>query len=121
MVNLNKQEIENLRLAILANLEDSNAKDITAINLAGKSDLCSHMIIVSATSERHAVSIAEKLIFSLKHHALDIPFHAEGLTEGKWVLVDTADIAIHIFHPEIRAYYDLETLWQDPKSRNKQN
>ncbi|MBT5827776.1 MAG: ribosome silencing factor [Alphaproteobacteria bacterium] len=119
MNTLNKQEINDLKTKILENLDESKAKDVLAIDLDGKSDLCSYMIIASGTSDRHVMSIAEKLILELKQKNNEVPYSAEGVTEGKWALIDTSAIAVHVFHPEVREYYDLESLWYKPNSRNK--
>jgi len=117
MAILDKAAIDALKNSIENNLEESKAKDIVTIDLEGKSDVCNYMIIASGTSDRHVVSIAEKLIYHLKHEEDDIPYNSEGLDQGQWVLVDTAGIVIHLFHPEVREYYDLETLWSNPKTR----
>ena len=111
-----KENIETLKKSIVANLEDSKANDIIIIPLEGKSDICDYMVIASGNSDRHTISIAEKLMQFLKHEA-KAPYDAEGLDDGKWVLVDSHSIVTHIFHPETREYYNLETLWADPKSR----
>ena len=95
---------------IIENLDNSKATDILNIDLTGKSDICTHMIIASGTSSRHASSIAEKLVEFLKHDKQET-YIVEGLDEGKWVLVECNQIIIHIFQPETREQYNLETLF----------
>lgn len=94
------------------NLEDSKAINITTMDLSDKSDICSYMIVASGTSDRHVISIAEKLIYHLKHIE-NIDFKTEGLDEGKWVLIDTISIVVHIFLPEVRDLYHIEELWSE--------
>ena len=108
---MNKNNINSLKKDILENLESNKAANIVEINLEGKSDICNYMIIAEGTSDRHVISIAEKLIFYLKHQEGNIHYASEGLDDGKWVLIDTISIVVHIFHPETREIYDLETLY----------
>lgn len=99
-------------------LEENKAEEISLINMAGKNDICDYMLIASGTSNRHVISLAEKIIQYIKHDT-QLNYHSEGMDDGKWVLVDTPQIITHIFHPETRLYYDLETLWSNPKQRSK--
>lgn len=108
---LAKDAIPNLKDTILATLEDNKAEDIAIIDLAGKSDMADYMIIASGRSNRHVGAIADNLLQTLKDKGLG-PFQAEGLPECDWVLVDALDIIVHIFRPEVRAFYNLEKMWQ---------
>ena len=104
--------MNNISKEIVENLEDSKAKDIINIDLKNKSDMCENIIIANGTSNRHAISIAEKLIQFLKHDKKE-HYRVEGTDEGKWVLIDTNSTIIHIFTPETREYYNLEELWAE--------
>lgn len=95
---------------IVESLEDSKAEDITVINLAGKSDMADYMIIASGRSDRHVSAIAEHLSQKLKASGVS-SFSIEGLRDGNWVLIDVADIIVHIFRPEVRDFYGLEKMW----------
>ncbi|MFB9912169.1 ribosome silencing factor [Rhizobium paknamense] len=98
---------------VLASLEDSKAEDIVSIDIAGKSALGDHMVVVSGRSNRHVAAIAEHLITDLKDEGFGAP-RVEGLEAGDWVLIDTGDIIVHIFRPEIREFYNIERMWATP-------
>lgn len=102
-----------LQLA-LASLEDSKAEDIVTIDIAGKSALGDYMIVVTGRSSRHVMAIADHLISDLKDEGLGNA-RVEGLEAGDWVLIDTGDIIVHVFRPEIREFYNIERLWAVPE------
>lgn len=96
----------------LASLDDSKAEAIIPIDMRGKSTLGDYMIIASGRSHRHVSAVADHLLRALREAGYrDIKI--EGLEGGDWVLVDTGDIIVHIFHPEIREFYNLEKIWVD--------
>ena len=95
---------------ILQILDDAKAEDTTAIDLAGKSPMADYMVISSGRSDRHVGAIAEQLRTKLKRHGVS-GIRVEGLPHCDWVLVDTGDIIVHIFRPEVRSFYNLEKMW----------
>ncbi|WOC16404.1 ribosome silencing factor [Pseudochrobactrum sp. MP213Fo] len=98
---------------LLASLDDSQAEDIISIDLRGKSALGDYMVIASGRSQRHVGAVADHMLTALK--AIGVrDMMIEGLEGADWVLVDTGDIIIHIFHPEIREFYNLEKIWVTP-------
>lgn len=99
---------------VLASLEDSKAEDIVTIDIAGKSALGDYMIVVSGRSNRHVTAIAEHLISDVKDDGLGTP-SVEGLETGDWVLIDTGDVIIHVFRPEVREFYNIEKMWAAPE------
>ena len=97
----------------LASLEDSKAEDIVAIDIQGKSPLADYMIVASGRSHRHVSAVAEHLIRALKeagHGAARV----EGMSGADWVLIDSGDVIVHIFRPEVREFYNLEKMWLAP-------
>ncbi|MBB5275582.1 ribosome-associated protein [Rhizobium rosettiformans] len=98
---------------VLASLEDSKAEDIVSIDIAGKSALGDYMVVVSGRSNRHVSAISEHLISDLKDEGLGSA-RVEGLDSGDWVLIDTGDIIVHVFRPEIREFYNIEKMWAAP-------
>jgi ribosome-associated protein len=108
-----QNDAAKLQSIILASLDDNKALDIVMIDLKGKSDICEYMIIASGTSSRHISSLADKIVFDLKHK-LETNAHIsiEGKSDGKWILIDTIDVVTHLFIPEERERYALEELWQ---------
>src|SRR3979411_1826171 len=99
----NGPEIDTLVRTVLTCLDDSKAEDIVSIDLRGKTILADVMIIATGRSNIHVRSIAERIIGALKGSGLRPP-RVEGLRNCDWVLVDGADIIIHIFRPEVRQF-----------------
>ncbi|MCL4169022.1 UNVERIFIED_CONTAM: hypothetical protein GTU68_054551 [Idotea baltica] len=83
------------------------------INIKGKSALGDHMIVASGRSHRHVGAIADQLMRDLKANGYGTA-KVEGLPNCDWVLVDTGDIIIHIFRPEVREFYSIEKMWLLP-------
>ncbi|MDC0398449.1 ribosome silencing factor [Alphaproteobacteria bacterium] len=91
-------------------LEDFKAHEIVNIELTGKSSIADHMLIASGTSSRQVTAMAENLISRLKQSGVK-SINVEGINFGDWVLIDGGDIIIHLFRPEVRAFYGLEKMW----------
>ncbi|WP_420837126.1 ribosome silencing factor [Alexandriicola marinus] len=96
--------------AVLKSLQDDKAEEIVQIDLRGKSEMGDWMVIASGRSSRQVTSMAEKLTDRLKadHGILS---KVEGRETGDWVLIDTGDIIVHLFRPEVREFYQLEKMW----------
>ena len=102
---------ETLLAAVLKSLDDDKGEDIVQINLRGKSEIGDYMVIASGRSTRQVTAMAEKLADRLKQE-FGIISKTEGKETGDWVLIDTGDIIVHIFRPEVREFYQLEKMWQ---------
>ena len=94
-------------------LNDDKAQDVTIISLMGKTSFADYMVIATGTSKRQVVNMATHLCKKLKAEGLG-SVGTEGLAQGDWVLIDGGDVVIHLFRPEIRAFYDLDKLWGAP-------
>lgn len=101
---------------ILKSLDDDKAEDVVQIDLRGKTSIGDYMVIASGRSSRQVAAIAEKLTDRLKQDH-DRLCKVEGKETGDWVLIDTGDIIVHVFRPEVREFYQLEKMWQ-PQSPN---
>ena len=101
---------EDLLAAILKSLDDDKAEEIVQIDLRGKSSIGDYMVIASGRSSRQVSAIAEKLADRLKQNYGRL-CKTEGKEAGDWVLIDTGDIVVHIFRPEVREFYQLEKMW----------
>ncbi|WP_134726257.1 ribosome silencing factor [Paracoccus luteus] len=95
---------------VLASLDDDKAEDIVSIDLRGRSAMADHMVIASGRSARQVGAIAEKLVERLKQ-ATGRTARVEGKDTGDWVLIDTDDVIVHVFRPEVREFYQLEKMW----------
>jgi ribosome-associated protein len=102
---------DTLLAAVLKSLDDDKGEDIVQINLRGKSEIGDYMVIASGRSTRQVTAMAEKLADRLKQE-FGIISKTEGKETGDWVLIDTGDIIVHIFRPEVREFYQLEKMWQ---------
>lgn len=98
---------------VLASLEDSKAENIVPIDIQGKSSLGDHMVVASGRSHRHVAAVADHLLKALKEAGFGAA-KVEGLAAADWVLIDSGDIIVHVFRPEVREFYNLEKMWQAP-------
>ncbi|MBV0890257.1 ribosome silencing factor [Paracoccus sp. Z118] len=101
---------DQLLARILSSLDDDKAEDIVTIDLRGRSAMADHMVIASGRSSRQVGSIADKLAERLKQD-LGRNVRIEGKDTGDWVLIDTDDVIVHVFRPEVREFYQLEKMW----------
>lgn len=97
----------------MESLEDDKAEDPTVIGLAGKTTIADFMIIASGRSSRHVAAIAEHLETKLKKSGVP-KVGVEGKSHADWVLLDAGDVIVHVFRPEVRAFYNLEKMWAVP-------
>ena len=100
-----------VRVAMEA-IDGLKGQDLVALDLRDVSDATDFFVIATGTSDAHVRGIADAVIEALRQ-AGQRPHHVEGLTVGRWVLLDYVDFVIHVFHPESRAFYQLERLWSD--------
>jgi ribosome-associated protein len=94
---------------ILTSLDEDKAEDIVAIDIAGKSSVADKIIVASGRSQRHVGALADHIIEKIKEAGGSV--RAEGQTGGDWVLIDAGDVIVHIFRPEVRAFYNIEKIW----------
>lgn len=92
--------------------EEFKAQDITILSLKGVSDMADFFVIASGTSDMHVRSTAQRLEDELKREG-QRPAHTEGIEQGRWAILDYVDVVVHVFHPAMRSYYQLERLWGD--------
>jgi len=91
---------------------DRKSHDVLLLNLKPLTDMTDYFVIASGTSDTHVRSIAEHVVAELKKEGVTV-YHIEGLPQGRWVLLDYVDFVVHIFHPSLRSFYQLERLWGD--------
>ncbi|WP_245418069.1 ribosome silencing factor [Cohaesibacter haloalkalitolerans] len=105
-----RKDPEQALAVILSSLDESKAEDILSIDLRGKSALADYMVITSGRSHRHVGAVADRLLRDLKDNGFGSA-SVEGLPSCDWVLIDTGDIIVHVFRPEVRAFYNIEKMW----------
>lgn len=105
--------VEDVLDTVKSSLADSKAEEPVIIDIQGKSALGDYMIVASGRSHRHVGAIADHLLRDLKNGGFARP-RVEGLPNCDWVLIDSGDIIVHIFRPEVRSFYSIEKMWQMP-------
>ena len=112
------KEIDHLKKEIEQILKDNKAKEIISVDLKNKTSLADFMIVANGNSSRHIQALSEILLDELKKKGIT-NCRLEGHNSSNWKLIDAIDIIVHIFHPEKRKFYDLESMWSEliPKER----
>lgn len=96
---------------IRTELEDHKADEIAVVDLRGKSTIGDYMVIASGASSRQVVAMADRIVRALKERGFK-GLKPEGARQGDWVLIDAGDVIVHLFRPEVRAFYNLERMWE---------
>jgi len=102
---------EKSRMAILAAL-DKKAERPVLLDVRTLSSFADYFLICSGRSDRQVQAIADAIVESLKRSGHP-PLGVEGHAEGRWVLIDCADVIVHVFHEPVREFYNLERLWHN--------
>jgi ribosome-associated protein len=100
---------ETLRL-VLASLDDMKAEETLTIDLRGKTSIGDYMVVTSGRSNRHVGAVADNILKDLSKAGVH-DTRVEGMPHCDWVLIDTGDVIVHVFRPEVRAFYNLEKMW----------
>ena len=100
-----------LRL-ILGALDEAKAEDIRQLDVRKLTDITDFMVIASGTSHRHVHAMAERIREAARQKQL-LPIGIEGEAENDWILMDYADVVVHLMMPQVREFYNLERLWND--------
>ena len=107
---ISEESNRDLAKKILELLKGSKAEGIVLIDVRETSNLADYLFICEGRSQLHCRGIAQNVAFRLKHQG-DVHLGIEGELEGNWVLLDFGNIILHVFHPEIRKYYNIEKLY----------
>jgi ribosome-associated protein len=91
---------------------EKKCEEIKVLDLRGLTSITDYFVIVTADSERKAKAAAEHIVDELKEDD-ERPMHVEGMDSMHWILLDYVDVVVHIFMPDERRFYDLESLWSD--------
>lgn len=111
---------KNLQNICKKSLEDNKAENILALDIEGISSFADVIMIATANSNRHAKSLADKLVESIKASNMNI-LNVEGKVESGWILVDCGGVVVNIMKEEVREFYDLEGLWGENTLLNSSN
>ena len=94
-------------------LLDRKANDVVLLSLKGVSDMTDYFLIASGTSDTHVRALGNSVLEDMKKDTAQVAHHVEGLSQGRWVLLDYVDFVVHVFHPTLRNFYQIERLWAD--------
>jgi ribosome-associated protein len=94
------------------------AEDTITIDLTGKAAFTDAMVITSGRSNRHVGAVADRVLEGLKKAGIK-DARVEGMPHCDWVLIDAGDVVLHVFRPEVRAFYDLEKMWSGTRGKSK--
>lgn len=108
---------ETLNL-VLAQLDDAKAEDTVTIDLNGKTTLGDYMVVTSGRSNRQVAAIADRLAKALNEAGVR-GVRVEGVPHCDWVVIDAGDVIVHVFRPEVRAFYNLEKMWAAELARER--
>jgi ribosome-associated protein len=100
-----------LQQIVSSALEDMKAVNVRVLDVRGLTDIADTMVVASGTSDRHVRSIADNVSQKAKAAGFR-PLGTEGARDGEWVLVDLADVLVHVMLPRVREFYGLENLWE---------
>ncbi|HEX2654472.1 MAG TPA: ribosome silencing factor [Xanthobacteraceae bacterium] len=110
---------ETLQL-VLACLDNGKAEDTITLDLRGKTSIGDYMVVTSGRSNRHVAAVAEHVMEDLAKAGLR-GLRVEGMPHCDWVLIDAGDVVVHVFRPEVRAFYNLEKMWAPGKQDQRSN
>ena len=98
--------------AIALFLDNKRGRDITIINMTGKTDICDYMVLATGTSNTHVNTLGGEVEYEMGRRGID-PLHAEGRDGNTWMVLDYAHIMVHVFTRENREFYNLDKLYGD--------
>jgi ribosome-associated protein len=106
-------QLEQLKDLVVETLDDMKARDVSVMDVRGKTAVTDYMIVASGTSDRHVKAVAETVAYRAKE-AGEQPLGTEGVEDGEWALVDLNGVVLHVMLPKVRDFYNLERLWSAP-------
>jgi ribosome-associated protein len=108
-----EQDSLDLARHIVDVIADQKGEDVVLIDIQDVSILADYFVIGGVNSTRQAKAVIDQIKQDTKQ-VFDVkPFHVEGDADSGWVLMDYGSVVVHLFTPEMRAYYDLEGLWRE--------
>ena len=112
---------KELALAICKALADKRGKDIVALYVREKTDLCDYFVIAGGSNAPQIRAMGERVEELVEKELGLVPSRTEGVRDGRWAVVDYGDVIVHIFNDETRLFYHLERLWADGGNLQKFN
>lgn len=104
---------KRIALAIAEAALDKKAVNVEIIDVLGKVDYADYLVVMSGRSDRQVAALARGIEEDVEAKTKTKCLGVEGASQGRWVLMDFGDVVVHIFHEDVRGYYDIESLWMD--------
>jgi ribosome-associated protein len=104
---------KRIALAVAEAGLDKKAVNVEIIDVQGKVDYADYLVVMSGRSDRQVAALARGIEEDVREKTRVRCLGVEGVQQGRWVLMDFGDVVVHIFHEDVRGYYDLESLWMD--------
>ncbi len=112
-------ESKELAIAVCKALADKRGKDIVALYVREKTDLCDYFIIASGSNAPQIKAMGERVEELIEREYGVVPTRTEGVRDGRWAVIDYGDVIVHIFNDDTRLFYHLERLWSDGENMEK--
>jgi len=113
-----KDDTENILREVVKAMQDKKAKKIVSLDLSAISNsVTQYFVICHAQSKQQVSAIYDNIIEEVQKNCDAKPFHREGFENSEWILIDYFDIVVHVFLEDIRAFYRIEDLWADAKTK----
>lgn len=111
---MSENNLQQLLDSAIKGLQEKKAVDIVSIDLRKiENSICKYFVICNGTSNTHVEGLANSTIDEIFNNCNEKPLYMDGFKNAEWILIDYADIIVHIFQKEKRELYQLETLWMD--------
>jgi len=111
-------DIRRKQQIVLDALEDVKGRDIVVFNTAQLPSMFERVVIASGDSSRQVKALAERVGEKVKENGGRV-YGVEGESAGEWVLVDLGEIVVHLMHPTVRSFYNLEEVWGGKEVKRK--
>jgi len=103
-------ESEALKALVIEALDDIKGQDIVALDVQNQIDIADHMVVASGNTSRQVKALVDNVLEKVKAEGVEV-LGVEGQETGEWILIDLADVIVHVMLPAVREFYDLERLW----------
>ena len=108
-----------LAVAVCKALSDKLGKDIVALYVREKTNLCDYFVVASGSNAPQIRAMGDRVEELIEREYGLVPSRTEGVRDGRWAVVDYGDVIVHIFNDETRLFYHLERLWSNGENLQK--
>lgn len=112
-------ESEALKALVIDALDDIKGQEIVALDVQNQTDIADHMVVASGNTSRQVKALVDNVLERVKAEGVEV-LGVEGQESGEWILIDLADVIVHVMLPAVREFYDLERLWSVSPSEGSQ-